>query len=192
MNKIHFEPWVGENYKNQNKKLFILGESHYAENPDQAASFTIDRMQGISKEEWTHPYWTKILQAITGKKKWEVDLEEFWSKFIFYNYIQEIVGPSCGIAPTKEMCNKAWEPFSEVLCHYQPSHILVVGKRLWNSLPDEGKAGEPIIINDEKFDTWYFPYERGQAISTYINHPAARGFDSKKWHAKIKALMDKS
>ena len=140
MEHVYFKPWVGKNYSKQPIKLLILGESHYADRKP-SPTFTIDLTREYSNGEWKHRFWTQIMQVVSGKPHWKIDKEDFWNKYAFYIYIQDIVAESAGISPSQEMIKAAYTPFFEVLTALKPSHILVLSKRLWESLPNEGTEG---------------------------------------------------
>lgn len=189
MEEFYFKPWVGKHYEGcADHRLLILGESHYSTEP-QGPIFTIDLTRAYSEGRWIHRYWTNVMQAVDGRRHWEIDKNEFWSRVAFYNYIQELVGEGPGIAPSQEMWEKAKGPFFDVMRELKPSHILVVSKRLWVNLPRNGYQGTSIEYAGGVRESWVFQYEDGQSISTWIPHPSY-GFSARKWHPMISAFLN--
>ena len=49
---MHFNPWIGNNYQTKNKKLMVLGESHYdvkegiEKNPERS-DFTVTMVKEV-------------------------------------------------------------------------------------------------------------------------------------------------
>lgn len=201
MESVHFEPWIGDKYHSQDRRILILGESHHHDPADKPDN--LEKEGGLTKfmvQEYItgesgpqFKFWTNFMQAITGKKQWEIDRKDFWSKHAFYNYIQEpLAGPRK--APSPVMWREAWEPFCQIVDELKPTHILVMGKRLWNEIPqDGGREGKTIVVNGNPWQTWYFPCKAckgGEVVSTYIHHPCS-AFSSEKWHQFIKAFLEK-
>lgn len=187
LGNVYFKPWVGSQYPKGNVKLLLLGESHYDERKP-SPSFTIDLIHEYANGEWTHRYWTQIMQVVSGKRYLEIDKHSFWNKYAFYNYIQELVAGSAGVAPTKQMIESAIIPFSEVLSALKPTHLLVLSKRLWEYLPSDGRPGDDLIIGNQKRDTWLYPISEGKVKATWLPHPSYR-FSAPKWHPWVTAFL---
>ncbi|MDA8090569.1 MAG: hypothetical protein M0Z61_10195 [Nitrospiraceae bacterium] len=181
MSKIYFKPWVGRNYgKTNGIRLLILGESHYG--PKESKSdFTQQLTKAYVNHEWNHRFWTNIMQVIDGRKYWEIDRDVFWSEVAFYNYIQEPVAETAGVAPSPDMWAIAEEPFLEVLPLLKPTHIVVLSKRLWKNMTSKGERGDDLSVNKVERETRLFPYEGGFARATWLPHPSY-GFSANEWH----------
>ncbi len=189
MKHVYFKPWIGSRYIENSIKMLLLGESHYAdETPSQ--EFTIDLTRKYSNGEFNHRFWTQIMQVVSGKSHWDIDRKEFWSNYAFYNYIQDVVAKSAGVGPSQEMVDAASTPFREVLAEHKPTHILVLSKRLWESLPDDGDSGESICIGNEKRETWIYSVSGHSSRATWIPHPSY-GFSAPKWHPWILKFLEK-
>ena len=131
---VKFQPWVGDNYENENPKILVLGESHYGSTEENKEIFTQNVIQSWAlRAEGSHKFFTIIAKILSDKTEdWlsDDDSKEFWNKVIFYNYIQDFVGESARIRPIDEMWKQAKKPFEEVLCKYQPDIVVVLGKNL--------------------------------------------------------------
>jgi hypothetical protein len=188
MKNVYFQPWEGMNYhKSKNNRLLVLGESHYY--PGVAPKgFTNELIGDYTKCEWSHRYWTNIMQVIEGKKHSEIDRVAFWSRIAFYNYVQEIVSDCPGVAPSSKMWQRAEGPFFQVLDHLKPSHVLALSKRLWDSMSSKGKSGKMLKVKDITRDTWIFNYQGGSAFATWLRHPSY-GFSYEEWHPLVRAFL---
>lgn len=198
--KVKFHPWVGNNYKNEDKRLLILGESHYGVKEsectdDDKKKFTNTLIKNYCLGDYkgrSKRYWTNIMQSVKGKLHNEIDKTEFWSEVSFYNYIQKFVGETPKTAPTPEMWKEAEEPFFEVLEFLQPKHILVLSKRLWQQMTFQNSYPLPdILTNGIIRDVWAYKLENNsaKAITTWLYHPSYR-FNRSNDHLIVKKLLE--
>jgi hypothetical protein len=188
MNSIYFKPWIGSNYdRNVNKRLLVLGESHYGPK-NLPSDFTVNLTREYTRNEWSHRFWTNIMQVVDGRKHWEIDRNLFWSQIAFYNYIQEPVAETPGVAPSIGMWKKAEEPFFQVLEILRPTHVLVLSKRLWENMTSRSDPGSKLRLATEERDTRLFPYENGIAKATWLPHPSY-GFSAERWHPWVVAFQ---
>ena len=188
MKNVYFKPWVGKSYGKNAVKLLILGESHYAEKKT-SQNFTIELTLEYANGELKHRFWTQIMQVISGKPHQEIDKKEFWGNYAFYNYIQDVVAVSAGVKPTKKMVEAAREPFFEVLLELKPSHVIVLSKRLWESLPNDGVSGESIRIGNDERETWIYTVADHLVKATWLPHPSY-GFSASKWHPWVVKFLE--
>ena len=181
-----FLPWVGARYLEQPTRLLILGESHYsADTPDRHC--TIDCTQAYI-DGWNHRFWTNLMQIVRGRPHWEIARSDFWADVAFYNYIQEVVGDSPGIAPTDGMFASAAAPFQAVLERLRPQRILVLSARLWDQLATRGEAGPKLAFGDSVRDTLVYRHAGGTALASWIPHPSRISWSP--WHPLVPALLD--
>ena len=172
MDTIFFEPWVGKNYNNGylNKKILILGESHYCEgygkcngcenfSKNKKCYNTIEGVESFLRYQDgipnSHTHYMNTYTKFTNFfifdwKDNDFDSKEvkkFFDSVIFYNYVQEAVS-SPDEPPTKQMFQNSENGFFEVLRKYNPDIIIVWGGRLWNNLPKNGRWGDTILDKD--------------------------------------------
>lgn len=131
---VKFQPWVGDNYENENLKILVLGESHYGNAEENKETFTQDVIKSWAlREEGSIKFFTTIAKILSDKTEVYLsdnNAKEFWHKVAFYNYVQDFVGEEARIRPTDEMWRQAEKPFNEVLLKYQPDIVVVLGKDL--------------------------------------------------------------
>lgn len=191
---VRFNPWIGSKYAAggySGTKLLILGESHYHHDPSPRADFTQWLTQGYIDGWMKHRFWTLVARTVTGRQASRETCRDFWHSVAFYNYIQAIVGVSARVAPTAEMWASAPEPFRRVLEDIAPRAVLVLGKRLWDNLP-QGKI-DTLSLEGEPWPARLYELPDGQyAVATYINHPASFGFVSRKWAPVVAAMLGRA
>ena len=186
MSRPFFSPWVGKEYNANTKRLLILGESHYGP-PSMPGNSTILLTREYAEGLWNHRFWTNIMQAVLGKPHCEIDRVEFWNRVAFYNYVQQPVAETAGVAPTPDMFLASKAAFFSVLSELAPTSILVLSKRLWENLPSEGRPGLSISIGDTTRETWLYPIDGGEVLASWIPHPSW-GFSWRRWHPLIAAI----
>jgi hypothetical protein len=176
-------------------RVLILGVSHYFPNiKDKKPGFTKQVIRKIAKEEDKKPFCTKLLRSFDLQGLPSATPREFWDCVAFYNYIQESVGSGPRKAPTDEMRKRAEDPFREVVTCLKPDLIVVCGDRLWKWLPsggkEWGKPGRAVTVGGKKLETWLYPTGRGQfALTSWIVHPAGRGFRYQDSRKRIRSLL---
>lgn len=188
MPSVTFLPWIGTRYQEGiwNGRLLILGESHYGE---EDATLTRTLTQDYCSSKMSHPYWTNIMQVVTGRHHSELDRNDFWQTVAFYNYVQSALDEP-GDAPTDEMWSSACLPFNEVFSAIKPDRILVVSYRLWEMFDFGGSCGAPIQINGQELPIWLLNRSNGEkTICGCIKHPRA-GFSSEAVSPLVKAFID--
>ncbi len=199
-----FNPWVGSHYDQGyagSPRLLILGESHYAKNPeneqperDWTWRFTCAYMQG----QWRHAFWTNIMQAVIGRHHTKITAaqrEAFWQSVALYNYIQEVVP-----GPRRHIPALAWQAsrpaFEAVLEALRPHALLILGVRTWDNLPpatpNSGHTdhqGPAMKAGELRGHTWQYILPDGHPVlAAGIYHPAG-GFSWARWHPVVEALL---
>ena len=181
MKHIKFRPWVGENYKQgfQNKKILILGDSHYCakdENRNDACRSIGDCSYDCMNEKcynMTHDLIRgEYMEHRSGRAKSAGHLQtiltfeknlfgyiptpqesiDFWNSVIFYNYIQHSQYKPRGRRDTKaEEIDDYKEAFKEVLAEYQPDYIIIWSKFLFTQdwLPDGASEAPDYTLKAE-------------------------------------------
>lgn len=186
----YFEPWVGSNYGTNDDRLLILGESHYGP-ASMPGNSTKTLTQEYVDEKWNHRFWTNIMQVVNGQPHEEIDRAEFWRRVAFYNYVQQPVAETPGVAPACEMFTASKAAFFSVLDSLKPKAILVLSKRLWENLPSEGRPSQEIRCPDGSRESWVYAYNGGEALASWIPHPSY-GFAWREWHPYVQALRSGS
>ena len=182
-----FIPWVGADYEASEERLLILGESHYGDESmpgNSTITFTQEYVDGQN-----HRFWTSIMQGVRGQPYWELDRKEFWKSVAFYNYVQQPVAETAGVAPSAEMFALSKEAFFSVLSQLAPKKILVLSNRLWENMPTDGLPGPLLSYGQDTRETLIYQYDGGKALACWVPHPSRYSWP--QWHPMIKALLGK-
>lgn len=123
-------PWIGKNYL-QNR-ILILGDSHYATNQEAEREFedpysTIETIKAVI-EKGPYSFYNGLYNLFNLDT--QKDIEEFWSKIAFYNFVQEIM-KSVHQKPSAANRMEAWKCLAKVASVLRPAYILFLGIRNW-------------------------------------------------------------
>jgi hypothetical protein len=115
MENVIFTPWVGKDYynnENKNKRIMVLGESHYCNRwewdekhqkecwatkekkcneRDFHINLLLDYYNADDKRGKFHIWFrtfTKFTNVFSGKKCEDKEKISFWNSVVFYNYVQ--------------------------------------------------------------------------------------------------------
>ena len=174
---VPFLPWVGDNYESSSKRLLVLGESHYdRENlASPPKTYTVDRWKEYLAAP-TGKFWTNTIQVVSGRARKDCDESDIRSiahGFAFYNYCNKMVGNGPRIAPSSAAWKESRPDFDLVLDSIKPTHVLVLGQRLWNNLKEDVQGAE-VMIGDRSRKICYFKTSGLLAPTLPINHPSGR------------------
>ena len=153
---VKFQPWVGDNYENENLKILVLGESHYGNAEENKETFTQDVIKSWAlREEGSIKFFTTIAKILSDKTEVYLsddDAKEFWHKVAFYNYVQDFVGEEARMRPTELMWKEAKLPFIQVVNKLKPNIVVVLGSHLGEYIEEYADQFENTI-----FCYWYHP-----------------------------------
>lgn len=183
---VHFLPWKGDNFSTEHPRLLVLGESHYSDR-QEGRDFTRHLTRDYISGAFNHRFWTQIAQAISGNPHSEIDRASFWNTIAFYNFVQSVAAEGPREAPTVEMFSRSEKAFFEVIDYLTPSHVLVLGNRLWDHLPDseyEDMRFEP----DGEQQLGKYRRSWGEVLAMPIHHPSS-GFSAPRWHPVIQKFL---
>ncbi len=132
-----FCPWIGKDYFSDGlhgKKIFILGESHYADTLT-SNQFTINIIEKQINNQQTIKFFNKIERLLSDHEQTyqmnQTDREHFWNNVVFYNYIQEPFNkPREKVLPAHWENSLTIECFEKAIHTTNPDFLLVFGKRL--------------------------------------------------------------
>jgi hypothetical protein len=179
----YFKPWIGKKWNHRDNsvkglKVLILSESHYTHEPkligqsDPETTKWCVQTLGIDTK---HHHFTKILQTVTGRPRWEMtqdDIKNFWESVVYYNYVPVYVSVGSGVSPTEEMFKLGAKPFRELVSKIDPELILVFGHRVW-----------PWMLYGWSGNNSYKRLDRvkiSRAVTIKLPHPSSRGFSWRK------------
>lgn len=132
-------PWIGQNYVISNRRILIVGDSHYCvdENGEfdevcydkfmkeksTTRDYAIDYAE--AKKEWNFNHNLRLCMLNTDDKTL---LESFWSKISFYEFIQEPMKKR-NARPTEIQYITAWHCFVDLVKIIKPTDCIFIGVR---------------------------------------------------------------
>ncbi|WP_051305013.1 hypothetical protein [Chitinilyticum litopenaei] len=191
--QVRFHPWIGEAYGTKEVRWLILGESHYG-NLDAACDFTQEVTENYVNGSVQHRFWTVVARTLGGRGLSIQACQQFWQEVAFYNYIQRIVGSSARMRPDAESWQDSAEAFHEVIKQLAPTHMLVLGKTLWQNMP----AGASISRENDRAASsgdplqeirLYRAGEDGSVSAGWIYHPSSSYFDYQQGQKVVQSLL---
>lgn len=138
-------PWIGKDFFNSNKRLLIIGESHYADGSSEEAflqnknlaaknDFTRNTiLQTQIQKVYEHKPLKNLFSALYGNKP--INEEKLWSQLAYYNFVQRsmnysnINGQKNTEQPTIKDFDKGWETFIEMVKILKPTDCIFIGVR---------------------------------------------------------------
>lgn len=145
ISNLEWMPWIGDSFFNSNKRLLIIGESHYSDgNTEQAflknknlaakKDFTRNTIyQTQIQKAYEHKPLKNLFAALFGTSK--IDETKIWSQLAYYNFIQRsmnysnINGQKNTEQPTINDFDLGWETFVEVTKILKPTDCIFIGVR---------------------------------------------------------------
>ncbi len=190
LSKVNFLPWVGEKYDSNGifgKKIMILGQSHYGHCSEEERMFTNNVLSGylnsgesVSSELRTFKVFERSLY---GKETNLNDRRSIWESLIFYNYVQNSVGDSAGVAPKKKDYIESEDAFFQVLEKYRPEYVIVWGTSTWYNLPcTKWQEGEKIFVDGRDIFNGSYTLKDGSNVQMIcVKHPSY-GYSWRFWN----------
>lgn len=186
---LRWLPFVGESYGVSQKKVLLVGESHYYNPDDQNTSFEhleftrwiVDEM-GIQNQNYGSPFFSKISQIFNG-----VDRTALWQKTSFYNFIQRPMDKGGKVIqgvverPSKEDFLDGWRIFFEVVKNLNPDYCVFFGNTAANHFEKACIASSinytPVVcqesINRSYLKKAEILYENHKTELIFIKHPSS-------------------
>ena len=194
MKHVKFEPWVGKTYSTggvYDKKVFVLGESHYG-NGEDLADDTIGTIKDVVDDYCGEPYQQTFLcfeRALAGRELSQKEREQLWNSIMFYNFFQEsTTGPRT--APKMKAMEESTKAFRELLEQYLPDAIIVWGVRLYDLLPSWDGVESKVEIGNEWTRVWNYEINGKTIPAMCVYHPSSpQGKNWPYWHQFHKAFI---
>ncbi len=187
---VFFEPWIGPQYENGglwNRKVLIVGESHYdewedGETPkvikhDLQRGFTRGCVQEVVNGVRGARYWNRVRNRLGGEEHENQTSAIFWNKVAFYNFIQSPVSGGPGIKPKPSQWAEAVTPFGEVLGRLKPARVVFTGTRLWSYVPRRRGKLPDVEVAGQSLPVEFFEIDNGRHVYvTATPHPRSQYF----------------
>lgn len=159
LNGLTWLPWIGKNFKNNKKRLLIVGESHYAlgDNDEEYQKRYKDATDNktLTREciyespvcgEWRNNTFDNIHRVLLRSN--DFDKELFWEQVAFYNFIQRLMDYRVKERPTWVDFYSSWKTFIELIKILKPTDCIFIGVSASNSynqaMEELGVKYEPV------------------------------------------------
>lgn len=190
MDKIFFKPWIGKSYGTNlslfNKKILIVGDSHYCEDncsdcgdkkhSARCSDFTEETISAYlgqtDSAAWTKTF-TKFMNSLVIDKV-DYDRQTAWNSVCFYNFLQIAAGDTPRKTAEYSYSNQTHlVAFIQVLNHLKPDIIITWGNKVWDSLPINFGYGEatPDSIFPQIY--YHYPFENKTISLIGVTHPSS-------------------
>lgn len=203
-------PWVGKNFKNNEKKILIIGESHYSDKKDKE-SIKEDVREMLNNRNFTrddvvfnHVINTELVEIEFFKnlhktlfRTNDFDYSKLWQEISFYNFIQR---PMTDISerPGKHDIISGWKTFMKISKILKPSLCIFIGvaaSNYYNKFFSNYRVPHSELLYGDKINSTYERKpvtieldSKNKAVILFIKH-ASKYFSWEEWY---KFLNDKN
>lgn len=195
MERVFFKPWVGSRYGKADsvfdKKILVLGDSHYCEEgcvpcgidekKEQCGNFTTevirDYLDYNVKGTWKRTF-TKFMNSFVGGTDYHRD--EFWESVSFYNYLQIAAGNNSRQTRSYDYNQERHKAaLLEVISSLDPDVIVCWGNNVWDAMPEDIGWGRG-FLSKEFSCCFVYPFKDRELKFIGITHPSS-SYKSSQW-----------
>lgn len=152
---LKWHPWIGRKYNQSNRKLLIVGESHYLRTKDDLQYKEKFEKSSSNKshtrcciyespicKKWKNSTYRNISKLFLRTNKVESKL--FWEQVAYHNFVQKIMDYRKKQRPKKSQFALSWKPFIDILDVINPTDCIFIGVSASNTFNQEiMKLGVP-------------------------------------------------
>jgi hypothetical protein len=172
------EPYLGTSFKD--RRLLLLGESCYSwidEGTSERCHPQLDHpsltvcwaIQDVPRTD--HPMCQMMTRGLCGEYAPSLEARRAaWASVAFTNYIPVTVGVGSRVRPKKAHWEMASNEWRDLLARTRPRNIVVIGKQLWDHLPD----GDDKVDDIAKVAVYRLT-DNSPVTCRWMYHPAAGG-----------------
>lgn len=209
--------YEGENAKYQNKRILILGESHYDKDGyDNFTTKSVIKNYHLNPNEKKYNFFHKIAQCFSvNTNDIDKEFECFWSNVYFANYVDELCG--IGDSKAKSLIENNKKEYNNELFEFINKNkidiVFIFGRTVYNNLPSYSKnktaaEKQPDLDNGNIFvgsrrdfisHCVYLKCEQHKNVKTVLKrdvhiyglrHPSAQcGFNAENYKPYLKNLI---
>jgi hypothetical protein len=187
MENVFFDPWVGDDYWDDDNypRILVLSESHHGNYRGRdLTQSVVERYLEYANGNARHEGWMSTFTRFTNVMIRNVldyfdDEDEFWNSVVYYTYVQTRTMSGPRVSPSDEDFENSEDAFFEVLEEYQPDLIIVWGKRLWDNMSGNGYSEDGL---------YYYSTEEKEIAATWVFHPSTGKVNDSI--SGIKAIME--
>ncbi len=137
-------PWIGKDFKKNERRLIIVGESHYTfgdNDEDYQKHFQeATNNKTFTREciyespvcgDWRNNTFDNIHRVLLRSN--DFDKELFWEQVVFYNFIPRLMDYRVKERPNRFDFYSSWKTFIEVITILNPTDCVFIGVSASNS-----------------------------------------------------------
>lgn len=203
---LSWNPWVGKDYAGGERRVLIVGESHYIkEESEEVTQSNMERFKSdksftraclnevLIDGDWGNRTYLNLMEALCDRSVVTED-KEMLQRIAFYNFIQRLLDYSCKERPQAEDYRTAWECFLKVVNVLQPTDCVLVGlesTQAFEEVMSEHGIRHSGIETQEVVNNSYprkatLELESGNILDIlFIRHSSAY-FSPEQWHEFLK------
>lgn len=200
--EVRFHPWVGKQFsdptldvlRERRARLLVLGESHYGnevDDWDQSSTKWIVNEWALNKR---HAFFTRIALTLLPADASPEDrdaIRDVYQNIAFHNYVQTLV-PESRRSPDARQFRDSFAAFKEVVQILQPTHVWMLGKRLWNNTPSDGFTySENVWPQGQRSVVGRYDFGGADFVCFATNHPSG-GYATGRWRKFVHAVLASS
>ena len=134
-------PWIGKEYFDSERRILIVGESHYLIDDKEHPEKTEKNKEEANRPDFTRnviqtkcidvsgevPTFDNLNRCLFGKKNPKKKVRtEMWKQLAFYNFVQRPM-ETIDERPTSGDIKKGWKVFAELIKMLKPTHCIFIG-----------------------------------------------------------------
>ena len=206
-----FEPWIGDAYRASLQadaigsndleslcRFHLMGESHYSEGDEPQSNWTIRAV-----EDWAlklnryGAFWTKAIQTVDSTTLYKLDRFTAWHRVAFSNFQQDVLRAPRDPVPETHL-ERGRRCFFAQLYKTRPTTLVVLGKRLFANLPNEGmRVRWPLTAQPDwepVTDAWLYPFEIEDGktwltVAVSVPHPSSGRFSGETARQRVQTVQ---
>ena len=161
-------PWIGKDFRNNKRKLLIVGESHYNEKNDVEYSGAFQRIardkdftrkcvfESAVCSKWSNKIFDNTIRL--SLRHTLCNKIDFWQQVVYYNFIQRLIDYRIKERPTSFDFYASWEPFIKLIKILKPTDCVFIGVSASDSFSqamEKLKISHIQVKRQEKIGTTY-------------------------------------
>ena len=210
-----YNPWVGKRFNSGDRRLIpegvrllVLGDSAYDDGTGDPGTPSYPAMPDypciIMKDTVMAgralPFFTGISRMLAGNV-WinDPDYREVWHEIAFTEYVQEPLRGD-NRKPTRQQYENGKEPFFEVVRELRITHVIAMGRRLWDAMPydwdgisamsvDMGQQGLPVAGAGALHGIYQYQSDRLRFLASGVYHTRSGKFQALELHPTVKLFF---
>ena len=207
-NGLCWYPWVGKNYQLNDKKILVVGESHYANNNEKDPAEQMCNVDHVADDinftryiiyesrilkDYAPKTLDNINRVLVGCNNFEGKL--LWNNIAFYNFIQRPM-KTVDERPSWEDFLNGWRTFADVVKILKPTACIFIGNSAANFFNEAmtalGEQHNKVIWTKFINRAWAKKAEiviEGKYIPVHFTRHAGRFFSWSVWHQYLEETL---